>query len=203
MTLHSGDASTGTPNWGKGIEVSLGYTGQLCLKNQIKCSFSTTPSPLIIIRQHPLWLSSSKWPTPMSHCHGKKISSEIKYLPFSHLQSKGHFSTPTPCKYIGIVKVSFLVNLTNPRSFEKKGSQLRNASIRNSYRQVFGDIFLVNSWCGRTQLTMGSAIPGKVFQGCLREQTEQAMGSQAVSRISPWSVLQFLSWFCFRMDCKL
>lgn len=76
-----------------------------------------------------------------------------------------------------------------------------NACIWLAYREVCGNIFLINHWWGRAQDAVGSATPGQVMLGCVQEQAGQVMrsklGPSALQRLCFRSCLQFLSEFLF------
>lgn len=74
----------------------------------------------------------------------------------------------------------------------KRESQLRNCLHQISLSSSLWKHLLINSWCGRAQLTMDSTTLRLVVLDTLRKQAEQAVGTKPVSSISPWPLGQFL-----------
>lgn len=50
-----------------------------------------------------------------------------------------------------------------------------NVSIRFAYRQVCGALFFINTWYGKTEVTVDPAMHGMVVLRCIRKQAVQTM----------------------------
>lgn len=99
--------------------------------------------------------------------------------------------SPNP---VGFSKLSFLENclcadqfLTNPDSPGRK-IPLQNCLHQTSSWARLWSIILIAKWCGRTEPTVGSAIPGYAMLGSIRK-----VGKQVRRDNFPWSLLQFLN----------
>lgn len=67
-----------------------------------------------------------------------------------------------------------------------------NVPITLACRQVCEVFILINDWYGRVQVTARGAIYGQVVLGLVRKQAEQAIRSELISSILPWSLPQLI-----------
>lgn len=94
-----------------------------------------------------------------------------------------------------LVLISFLVDFTHASVILKKGTLISENAVAGLYwGHTWGGIFLINDWCWKTHLTVGTAILGQVILICIKKQYEQIWRSKPVSGISAGILLQFHPW---------
>lgn len=70
----------------------------------------------------------------------------------------------------GIVTANFVCQFDKP---DVRKLQLRNWLCKTDGGYVYGDIFLIPSWCRRSQPTVSNALPRPVSPCCVRKVNEQ------------------------------